>query len=174
MKYDDGDMVTYYFVVNDDGRNKMIQGWTDDKNLAKSYMDLHKCKNYKLKTITKPFEEISAILEDNQHDEIQIKNILIRNPKKHNRAKYIPTPITDTEWRYINEECRTLLSSMVNYAFLDTAIPYLKKKYKDDLKNILLIDSIGVTIHGKRSPVLERISLDQMIVLLYSFKDNFG
>lgn len=174
MKYDEGDLATYYFVINDNGVDRIIQGWTDNKDLANSYMEFHKCKNYKLKTVTKNIEEISEILEDNKHDEIQIKNIVIRHPKHPSKMKYVPAPITETEWRFINEECKTLLSSMVNYAFLNSAIPYLKGKYKEDLERILLIDAIRVTIHGKRSPILESVQLDQMMVLLYSFKDNFG
>ena len=173
-KYDNGDLATYYFVINDDGKNQMVQGWTDDKDMVKFYMDFHNCKHFKLRVLTKPFDEIAKILDENANDEIQIRNITVRHPSKRHRVKYVAVPMTKTEFTFIEEECKSLMSGMVNYSFIDSALPYLKKKYKDDLKMTLLIESIGVTIHGKRSLIIEDIQFDQMMVFILSFHDNFG
>ena len=174
MKYDSGDMVTYYFIINDDGRNSAIQGWTDDKKLAKFYLKFHNCKRFSMKSLTKTIEEISAILDENNNDEIKIINITVRDHKNHNRVKYLSVPMTNTEFMFVNEECKSLMASVVNYAFIESAIPYLKNSYKKDLKMILLIDSIDSNIHGKTSAIIKEMAFDQLMILLQSFPDNFG
>lgn len=175
-KYEDDDIVTYYFVINDDGENRMIQGWTDNKDLAKFYMMFHKCKNFKLKALTKTFYEITKILEENNNDEIEIHNITTRDPKKKNKngTKEISVPMTRTEVMYITEECRGLVASMVNYSFIDSAMPYLKKKYQDVLKGIMLADAIKASVHNNRSNLIENMQFDHLELLIHSFPGNFG
>lgn len=173
-KYDDEDQVTYYFVINDDGKHRQVQGWTDDKDLAKFYMSFHNCKNFTLKSLTKTFSEMACILDENNQDEIQIKNIMTRDPKHHNRGIYVQVPLTQTEKLFIDAEVNSLMSSTVNYSFIESALPYLKKKYQDALKQILLTDAIGFAIHNKRSVFIESTQFDQMMILLYSFRSNFG
>lgn len=174
MKYDSGDIVTYYFIINDDGKNKMVQGWTDNKKLAKFYLEFHNCKRFSMKILTKTIEEIAILLEENNNDEIKVMNITIRDSKNHDRVKYASVPMTNTEFMFINEECKSLMASVVNYAFIESAIPYLKNSYMKDLKMILLLDSIDSTIHGKTSAIIKEMKFDQMMVLLQSFPDNFG
>ena len=40
-RYEEDDVMTCYFVVDDRGDCKTIRGWTDDKEYAKLYMDFH-------------------------------------------------------------------------------------------------------------------------------------
>ena len=75
-KYQPGDIVTYYFIIKEFDGNKIIQGWTDNKELAKFYMDFHKCKKFKIKTITDSIEEINKIREENWNDEIKLFHII--------------------------------------------------------------------------------------------------
>lgn len=175
-KYDEGDLATYYFVVNDDGNNKQIQGWTDNKALARYYMEFHNCKRFRLTSLTKPIEEIAKILEENNNDEIQIRNVLVRNPKgkKGKNAKYIQIPVTGTESAFINEESAMFLASTQNYSYLDSAIPYLKKKYRDAIEAVFLSDVIKKVIHNQNPRSITEIELDQLSVLLKLFPDNFG
>ncbi len=174
MKYESGDIVTYYFIINDDGKNKLIQGWTDNKSLAKFYLKFHKCKRFSMKILTKTIEDISRLLEENNNDEIKIMNITVRDSKNRNRVKYISVPMTSTEFMFVNEECKSLMASVVNYAFIESAIPYLKNSYKKDLKMILLLDSIESNIHQKTSAIIKEMEFDQMVALLQLFPDNFG
>ena len=144
-KYQPGDTVTYYFIIKELDREKIIQGWTDNKEIAKFYMEFHKCKNFKLKSITNSIEEITKILEENWNDEIKPFHIITRN---RNRGKHdddyitICIPATDTEVRFIREETSTFMTSRINYSLINDAFPYLKNKYQNDLQSIFLPDVI--------------------------------
>lgn len=172
-KYQDDDLVTYYFVINNDGKNSTIQGWSDNKNMIKCYMEFHSCKRFHVKELTKTFEEIARILDENNNDEIKIFNITTRSKKHPHRVEYIPVPMTATEFSFVNSECQSFLSSMVNYTFIDSALPYIKERYKHDLKMTMLLDVIGSTVHAKHSKLIEEVQFDQLMVLLYLFNQNF-
>ena len=175
-KYEEGDIVTYYFIIVEDGNDKRIQAWSDHKELVKYYMEFHKCKRFVLKSLTRRIEEISTILEENLHDEIKIHNVMIKDNsgKKGKEFKTIPIPATETEFMFINEETNTYMASRINYAYLNGAIPYLKKKYKESLNGILLTDVIRKVVHGQNPKSTQMISFDQLMVLFESFPDNFG
>lgn len=179
-KYENGDICTFYFVIREDKIKdiKIVQGWTDDKKLAEFYMEFHKCKNFKLKTVTNKIEEINKILNENYNDEIKICNIMVRNTdpkrKKGEEAKMIIIPATETEVTFINAETNTFMASRVNYSFMNEAIPYLKKKYRDALKSIFLVDIINHELHSKDSAVLQEFNFDQLSILFRSFPENFG
>ena len=75
MRYESGDIATYYFVIYDDGNNKTIIGWSDNKKIIKAYMELHKCKKFKLKEYTAPIDKIGKLLDENINDEIRLINV---------------------------------------------------------------------------------------------------
>lgn len=176
-RYEPGDIVTYHFIVYNDGRHKNIRAWTDNKDLAKMYMEFHQCKDFTIKSVTKRIEEISAITEENLHDEIRIHNILIRNTdkrKKGEETKIISIPATETECLFINDECSTFMLSRIRYSYLNTAIPYMKKKYRDGLESIFLQDIINKVCNERSSNISESVKLDQLMVLFRSLPEFFG
>lgn len=174
-RYDDDDIVTFYFVINDNGVKQQIQGWTDDRDLAKAYMDFHRCKNFRMRSITKKYIEILKILEENNNDEIKVVNLTVADDsKKKRRAKIVAAPLTDTESQFVNEECASFMSSTINYSIIDSALPYMHKKYQKIFRDVLLIDAIDKAIHNRHPKSIESIQLDEMRILLRSFPDNFG
>lgn len=177
-KYEPGDIVTYYFIINENDKDEStIQAYTDEKVLAKYYLEFHKCKKFVLKTMTKTIEEIALILEENKNDEIALYNITVRDPKSKDRrkSKMITIPATDTEMMFVNEETKTYFSSHICYTLLNQAKPYMKRKYRDALDAIFLQDVINVDINNlPPSRILLNSELDQLLLLFKSFSENFG
>lgn len=177
-KYEPGDMVTFYFIVHDDGRNKDIRAWTDNKELAKLYLDFHMCKNFILKSSTKTIEEMAKITEENVHDEIKIHNIIVRNPDEHRKKGHetiiVSIPATEIERSMIDEECATFMLSHIRYSYLNTAIPYMKRKYQDALSSIFLNDVINKVCNERQSRITDSVRLDQLLILFRSLPDLFG
>ena len=175
-KYEPGDIVTYYFIISDEDGHSNIKAWTDNKDLAKFYLEFHKCKNFRLKKFTKPIEEISKILEENRHDDIMLANVVIKNPnhKKGKETKMVVIPLTQTEQLFINEETTNFMSSRIDYGYLNGVIPYLKKKYQHAIEKTLLQDIIKLVVHGCQSSIVQSIQFDHVMVLFRSFPDNFG
>jgi len=174
-RYDRGDIATFYFIINDDGKNKAIRAWTDKKQLAEIYLDFHKCPNYRLKKVTKCIDEINEILDENNNDEIVIGNIYMKDPdRKKGNVKIVSIPVTQVEITFINEECETFLSSRINYSYLNGVIPYLKKKYREALTDIFLPSIIKKVVYNKNDMINQDIKFDQLMVLFRSFPDDFG
>ena len=177
-KYQSGDIVTFYFVIKDMGSEKIIQGWTDNKEIAKFYIEFHKCKDFKLKKITNTIEEINKISEENWNDEIKLFNIITRNRNKKSKHddnfETIAIPATETEIRFVREETSTFLASRINYGLLNEVIPYMKKKYRDVLESIFLTDIIRKVIYNKNERITQLVEIDQLMILYKSFPENFG
>lgn len=176
-KYEPGDVVTYYFVIHDDGTRKDIVGYTDDKDLAKVYLDFHSCKNLRIKSATKRIEDINKILEENWNDEIGICNIITRNRDKRRKGEETATiniPATRTETTFINEEVKMFMASSVRYSYLHDVIPYLKDKYLSALDDIFLTSIIATVCDNVTRPELQAIEMDQLIVLFRMQPDLFG
>ena len=170
--YDPDDIVTFYYVVTDG----IIKGWTDDKDLVKMYLDFHACKSYQLKKMTCPFSKTVKILNENTHDEIQIHFLDTRDPKNKNKTKLIAVPLTGTEAMFIHDEVQTFMATSINYSYLYSALPYLKKKYRDALKGILLTDISQYSVSGGQVgdlDILAEIQFDQLKVLYRNFPDQF-
>ena len=176
LTYEPGDIATFYFIISNDGDIKRIKAWSDRKQLLDYYMDFHKCPKYSIKKITKPIEEINKILEENYHDEIEIGNLYIKDPKgKHNDdKKIISVPITSNEIKCIDEECATALASRVGYSYLNGSVPYLKGKYREALDDIFLSSMIQRAIHTRTDKISRYIEFDQLIVFFRFFPDEFG
>ena len=176
-KYQPGDMATYYFVIKEINGNKSIQGWTDNKEIAKFYMEFHKCKNFRLKNITNTIEEITKILEENWNDEIKLFNVITRNRNRGKRDEdYITIciPATQTEVTFIREETATFMTSRINYSLINDAIPYLKSRHQKELQSIFLLDIIKKVIYSKNSKISQSLEFDQLMILYRSFPENFG
>lgn len=176
-KYESGDIVTYYFIIKENKNDKMIQGWTDNKSIANFYMEFHKVKGFRIKSITNTIDEINKILEDNWNDEIKMCNVITRNRCNHRKGEEIASiviPATSTELAFIREEANTFMTSRINYSFINDAIPYLKNRYQDALKSIFLSDVVLKVIYNKNSKFTQLIEFDQLMILFRSFPENFG
>lgn len=177
-KYQPGDMATFYFVIKEMGNDKIIQGWTDNKEIAKFYMDFHKCKNFKLKVITNTIEEINKISEENWNDEIKLFNIITKNRNKSRKNDKdfvtICIPATETECRFVREETSTFMASSINYGFINDALPFMKNKYQKILQSIFLTDVVQKVVYSKNVKFAQAIEFDQLLVLFQSFPENFG
>lgn len=176
--YDPDDIMTCYFVVLDDGKNRQIRGWTDSKSLAEAYMEFHSCKGMTLKSSTKKVRDMVDLLNENVHDEIQIFNITIRDPekkKKHqDNTKRISIPATEVEMQLIRDEGANFMYSAVGYSYINSAFPYLKNKYQKALSQIFLTDVMNKVLHNQTSPLIQAIQVDQLAILIRSFPEQFG
>lgn len=177
-RYDPEDIMTCYFVVLDDGKNRQIRGWTDSKPLAEAYMEFHSCKGMRLKSLTKKFEDMVDILNENNNDEIQIFNITIRDPekkKKHqDNTKRISIPATDVEMMFIRDEGASFMYTTISYSYIFSAFPYLKNKYQKALSQIFLTDVMDKVLHNRMSPLVQTIQIDQLSLFVRSFPEQFG
>lgn len=175
-KYEKGDIVTYYFIVLKIDNKPGIVGWSDDKDLIKSYMEFHKCKDYHLKEVTDTIDNIGKILEENIHDEIRLMNILIKDPtKKHrDKMKYILVPCTDLQADFITSEQSCFLSARINYGFINSAFYYLKGKYRKALEDIFLMDVIDTVVNNRSNKITRNMKFDQLLILTRNFPEHFG
>ena len=176
-KYEVDERVTFYFVIFDDGDNNRIQAWSDKKDYAKLYMNFHQCKHYKLKSVTKRFDDMINILNENYHDEISLYNIRVKNKEGHKKgheSRLIMVPLTSTENLMIQDEETCLMASRVNYQYINEAFHYMKDKYQKVLKDIFLYDVMNKVIYEKQSKFTNGVEMDELMVLFKSFPDHFG
>ena len=173
-RYEPGDIATFYFVIRVEQNEKMVRGWTDNKQLLEFYMDFHKCPKYSIKKITKPIEEIHKITEENYHDEIVIGNIYTKDRDGKDDKKMIAIPVTSTELTFIATETNTSFSGLINYGYLNGVIPYLKGKYREGLSDIFLTSLIRKEVENKKDKYNQVIDFDQLMLLFRSFPDDFG
>ena len=153
--------------------DNVIKAWTDKKKLATFYMEFHNCPRYILKTITKRIEDIVAITEENLHDEINIVNIYTRKNDKGD-GKLITIPATELEATIIREEANTFFQTKIDYSLLNEASGFLKEKYQRAFNKIFLTSIIRYVIHNKHDEVVQQINLDQLLVLIKSFPEDFN
>ena len=173
-RYNPGDIVTYYFIIRDDSYGKIIKGWTDQKLLAEFYMKFHNCKSFTLKKLTATIEEINDILRENHNDEISIVNILVRDQKRKGEMKSISIPATTVEMDFINDEDSTMFYGRIDYGYLNEIIPYFKDKYLKALSKLLLPSMIKKAVYNRSDKFNTSIQLDQLMVLVKHFPNDFG
>ena len=178
MVYEKDDLVTFYFIIIKDERHgSRIQAVTDSKDLAEFYMEFHKCKRFKLKKVHDYYRNILETLNECIHDNIELYTIDIKNPngKPGKESKQLIVPLTESEYRMINEECATFMSSLINYNFINQRVGFLKNKYQRALADIRLKDVLDSTLAKteRPSPFILSISLDQLKILLSCYPDNF-
>ena len=171
-KYEPGEIVTLYLVIDDEMGT--IRGWTENKQLAKFYIEFHNYPSFRIKKITKVIEEINCILDENLHDGISLTNIITRDKNKPEDIITVVIPATENEVRLIDEEASTFFSGRVNYGFIESAIPFLKNKYQKALKALYLPSIIMKTVHNRKDINTESIELDHLMILLESLRESFG
>lgn len=174
--YERGDIVTYYFVIMTDGDKRIINAWTDDKQLAKFYMEFHKCPKFTLKPVTKAAEEFVDVINDNALDEIKIHRIKIRNPdgSKKKPLKYVEVPMTENERGLIRTNSTDLMGFQVNYSLLNEMMPYLKGFYRKGLEMIMLPEAIKISCYSKSGRMWSQCELDELLLFYTSNPEVFG
>lgn len=175
MKYETGDIATYYFIIMDKDNKSSIVGWTDDKDLAKAYLDFHNCKCFKMKKYVATIEEIYKMLEENINDEIRMINIAIRNTKKNRKddVEFITIPATELQNINLKDETMNFLYTSINYSYINNAIPYLKNKYQEALEDIYLIKLINAVLNNRPSKFSTKLMFDELVLLTRIFPDQF-
>ena len=168
---DPEEILSMYFVIIHDKDGKRIQAWSESKDLAESYIEFYGSDMLSLKKITKTGAYIEDIIRENINDEIGLKLITVRDGDK---TKEIYIPATKTDSLLINDESSSMLSSRIDYGFLNGALYFLKDKYQDALQDIFLEAAIRQVVHNDRQKIFDKIKLDQMAILYYSRKDMFG
>lgn len=172
-KHDPDDIVTTYFVLKKEGDKTIIQGWSEDKKMVEAYMEFHNCKKFRVKKVTMVAKKMAETYEENIHDEIDLFNITTRDQKHRCEVKSITIPATATEIQLLNDETNTLATSLIDYSFINGAVPYLKKKYRQALMDVGLLDFIKKILHNQRSKFVDIMQFDQLILLYRLFNDNF-
>ena len=132
-KYDADERVTVYFVVRKskrEGVESSIQAYSDDEYLVKAYMDFHKCKNFKIRTMTNRFDNILKVVEENMFDEIMPIPLTIRDPDNRSKTTTIVVPMTQNEHNLVTTEAHQLLATRIRYQALSSSIEFLKDKYQ--------------------------------------------
>ena len=168
---DPEEILSMYFVIIHDKDGKRIQAWSESKDLAESYIEFYGSDMLSLKKITKTGVYIEDIIRENINDEIGLKLITVRDGDK---TKEIYIPATKTDSLLINDESSSMLSSRIDYGFLNGALYFLKDKYQDALQDIFLEAAIRQVVHNDHQKIFDKIKLDQMAILYYSRKDMFG
>ena len=162
----------YRDAANDKEKN-LIKAWTDNKELLKFYLDFHKCKDFKTVVIEATVADVYDIVESNLNDEIQIQNLLIRDPKKPYKEKYLQVPITNEEKDALISEIDYWGSGRINYNLISQYYGIIKNKYRKVFDNILLTDILHSVNSGKKSKFLNKIKLDQLVLLYRTFPGCF-
>ena len=174
QKYDENDEVTLYFIIIKDKLEKNICAWSDNKSYVKAYMEFHKCKDMKIKSVTNVFKNLIPILEENIHAEIQFANLNIRNANKNNKTSNIIVPMTENEIDLLNYEINHKMDSIIDYNLINRMFYYLKDKYQKALKGILLKAVTDNVIHNKSNEILDDINLDELMVFAKLTLHSFG
>lgn len=173
--YEADDVVTFYFVIVKDGLHTVkVQAWTDNKQLAKFYMDFHHCKNLKLKSVTDTYKRIVKMLNENANDEITIQNkmVVIRNEDK-SKPKYVQIPITASESVLIDSDIQHFYETEINYSLLNNNRIYFKDKYVKAMKDILLLEVINNVINGRPSKIIQQLEFDYVAAAYKSITGVF-
>ena len=171
-RYDYDDIITVYFVVNDRDGSPIIKAWSDEKEYCKVYMDFHRCKKYKLKSISDTADRIYSIIEENNFDEIGLYNITVHDPD--GGSKLISVPLTGTEYNFIQTETNEWMMSRIDYSLINAAKDYFKDRYQDALKRIHLNDVLDSVLNLNNNAFVETVELDELMVLVRSFSNEFG
>ena len=171
-RYDEDDTIVLYAAVYKDGGITYIRAWSDNKDLVQAYLDFHKCKRFKMKSLTGVVKDLMNIINENIHDEVNMFNIKIHD--KQNKIKMISVPMTETEFNTIQSERVHYFQSHIDYHAINTAFYFLKNKYQRALSGILLEDAMKSVCHDKTSELLKRIKFDEFLILVRSFPDYFG
>ena len=170
--YDPEDIATFYFVIKREGDgSKTVRAWTDDKDLLNAYMELHHCKKYTVKKLRKTMRDIYDIINENIHDEIDIVNVITRGK---DGPGLISIPMTTTEVTFIQDESKSFYSMQIDYRLLDEMLPYLKDRYNRAMNGIGIQDIIHHVVYNSPSPFVQDVLLDQAILFVRSFPDEFG
>nr|DAR89207.1 MAG TPA: hypothetical protein [Caudoviricetes sp.] len=171
-RYEHGDDAKFYFVIKKrKGEEKYIKGYTDNKSLAKFYMNFHRCKRFRMKEVENTIDEIRPLIEENLNDEITIGYIKVEG--KHGEEKMIAVPVTETEMQFIREESGTYMATSVDYSLIHSIFPLLRKKYRSALEGIFLKAICNFVINNRFEPIINSIFLDNLKILYRSFPDEF-
>lgn len=176
-RYESGDVVTYWFVICTDRHGSRVQAFSDNKDLVKAYMEFHKSPDFEIKPMTDKIDTLAEIINENTHDEIQIANLRIRDPKAKdgkNPMRLIQAPVTETELILLNDDTNNFLNSAIPYGYLNAAIPYLKDKWQEVLDDIFLPDVIRKVVHQQTTSRMADINLDQLMLMLKIPNAHFG
>lgn len=171
------DEVVFYVIYSRELEKDCIIGWSDDKDLAKSYYEFHKCKNVYMKKLEGIYEKIYDILKDYINEQIFLKKLKTID---NNKIIKLVVPITVTEESLIYDQIETMCSFLVNYHDIIGWAEYLDKDYFNALNYLYLIDIARAQIYGddpehdKRINIKNFIEFDEIKLLTRLSPTTFG
>lgn len=174
MRYEPGDVVTFYFIIMKKDGKKSIVAWSDNKKIAKAYLEFHKCKYFYLIEHTSTIEEMYKLTDENINDEIKLTNIAIRDVKNPNKVKYVVMPGTDIDFTFVKDESSSFYATRIDYQLLEEAYYSLKNKYREAFEDIYLKDIINYVIYRKHSKISSMVQFDELSILTKGFPEKFG
>lgn len=178
--YDPDDQVTFWFVIvrYKDGKNQMVKAWSDNKDLVDFYLQFHNSPNYSVRKVSDRYEKVLKIINgDCRNDEIQIGHLITRNrtgKRSSDPTQLVSVPVTEPEMMHLNDMKNTTCSSIVDYSALHDIMPRLKGKYRSALVILGLEDLIRKEIHNASNKFADGIFMDDVMLLLKFFPEEFG
>lgn len=176
--YEKGDIITYWFVLVEDEHGKRIIAHTDNKVLAQAYMDFHKYKGFTLKSMRDRVSEIVKITETAAINEIHLIPILTKNRNRKSKSDpvmvSVMVPITTGEHEMLKDDSSEFWNSEIPYSYLNSAIPYLKPKWRSVMDDILLTDVIKAVCHNQRAGAVSKLNVDQLMLMTRLPQQYFG
>jgi hypothetical protein len=180
QRYDLTDKVTIYFAVYIDPNTKdtSVKAYSDNKFLMETYLSFHNCKNLVLRTTTQTWEELIPIVNA---DEINGRELTIlrlnsrnRSNKKRGPTEIVAVPGIDPEIMHVHDMSKDFCSAIVNYSAIQDHLTGLKRKYQEALATLGLFDVVRKTVYGQDSRFTNSVFMDEVMVLLRFFQDEFG
>ena len=143
MSYSYDEKITIYVITynnpNDLRSTTDIIACSKNKNLAKFYIEFHKCKYMKLRTIIDYPKYINEhIINNNINCEIQLAPMNSKIYNKNTDSTYFIVPVTELELTDLNEFSGFFCDGLIDYKNIHLYYSYLKNKYRKALDIILL------------------------------------
>lgn len=152
----------------------LIHAFSDNEDMFKAYLDIHKKNMFKVKTIKGKYWDIMNVVNHNLNAEIDISHLQTR--MNNGKVKVIPIPATADEMDTFNNARRYLSFTGYDelYSDLYNTVGYLKDEYKEAL-NFILLGEMCVYALGKPggTPLLDLMELDELRFFLKVHAETF-
>lgn len=175
---DPNDYVDIWIVLKKEfikgqGETDIIIAWSWDKELAKSYMEFHQCKQMKLTHRKGYYRDIMKSLAEYPGAELTIGYIHTLDPDSDKKKlKEYAIPMTQNEGNLLSAERNSAGGGLVNYNRIIDMFYYLKDEYQEALAGLLFKEAY-TTAKGGRTNFGNTVKFDDLQLLLRISPDKF-